>query len=176
MPEPQAGTGSRDGQGDGGQGPAPFDFDAWVASQPTDVQAAIEAGTKGLKSSLNGAREDAKQARDALKTAAETATGEMKAQLEQAQRDAAGLERKATFVDEAVQQRCKKPGALWTLAVAAEAFDRNGKPDWKYLRSEYPELFESEAAPRGNAGSGTGTPPANKPDMEAMLRRAAGRG
>lgn len=167
----------QDGQGEGSEPPAGgLDWDGWIADQDDEVKAAYEAHVTGLKHTVEATRKDNKELREAVKQAAQGADGELKAQLDALSGKLEEREREVAFIDQAVVQKCRKPRALWVLAVADQAFDRYGKPDWQHLRSTYGELFESAPAPRGNAGAGAGTPPAGGPDMEGLLRRAVGRG
>ena len=84
-------------------------------------------------------------------------------------------ERRATFVEEAVKPGidCRNPRAAYALAVTIDAFDRKGNPDWTLLKKEAPELF-GKLNPSAHGGSGTNEPPQAN-DMNAMIRRAAGR-
>jgi hypothetical protein len=167
----------QDGQGEGSEPPTgDLDWNGWIADQEPEVQAAFEAHVSGLKNTVEATRKDNKELREAVKLAAQGADGELKAQLDALSGKLEEREREVAFIDQAVVNGCRKPRALWVLAVADNAFDRYGKPDWQHLRSTYEELFAAAPAPRGNAGAGAGTAPPGGPDMESMLRRAAGRG
>jgi hypothetical protein len=167
----------QDGQGDGAEPPAGnLDWEGWVADQDPEVQAAYETHIKGLKNTVEATREDNKALRQAVKEAAQGADGDTKAQLDALSEKLEEREREVNFIDQAVGMKCKKPRALWVLAVADKAFDRYGKPDWQHLRSTYEELFDTAPTPRGNAGAGAGAAPTGGDEMEMRLRRAAGRG
>jgi hypothetical protein len=173
---PPDGQDGQDGSSDDGNAGAGFDYATWLEAQDEATAAGIEAHIGGLKRTVEATREDNKSLRQAVKDAAQGADGETKAQLDALGKKLEEREREVTFIDQAVAQKCRKPRALWVLAVADNAFDRYGKPDWQHLRSTYEELFETTPTPRGNAGAGAGTPPSGGPDMESLLRRAAGRG
>ena len=175
--DPNAQDQGQDGQGQGDQDQQDtIDFSAWMADQEPKVQQAFEGYESGLRNTVAATREDNKSLKEALKTASASADGELKTQLDALSGKLEEREREVAFIDQAVEQGVEKPRALWVLAKAAEAFDRYGKPDWQHLRSEYPMMFRTAPAPRGNAGSGAGTRPGGGPDMESMLRKAAGRG
>ena len=178
MPDdPNAQNGSQDGADQGDQDQQdPIDFSAWMAEQPEQVRQAFEGYESGLRNTVAATREDNKSLKEALKSASAQADGELKTQLDALSGKLEEREREVAFIDQAVEQNVEKPRALWVLAKAAEAFDRYGKPDWQHLRSEYPMMFRSQPAPRGNAGAGAGTSPRGGPDIESMLRKAAGRG
>lgn len=168
----------QDGQGEGSESPAGgLDWEGWIADQDDEVKAAHEAYIRGLKNTVEATRGDNKKLREAVKEAAQGADGETKAQLDALGKKLEEREREVAFIDQAVVEGVQKPRALWVLAVADNAFDRYGKPDWQHLRSEYPMMFRTAQGPRGNAGAGAGTPPSGAPDMEALLRqKALGRG
>lgn len=167
----------QDGQGEGSAPPAGgLDWDGWIADQDDEVKAAFEAHVTGLKNTVEATRKDNKELREAVKQAAQGADGDLKAQLDALSEKLEVREREVAFIDQAVVNGCRKPRALWVLAMADNAFDRYGKPDWQHLRSTYEELFSTTPAPRGNAGAGAGTPPPGGPDIESILRKAAGRG
>jgi len=175
--DPNAQGQDQDGQDQGAEDqPNAIDFAAWIADQSTDVQQAFEGYESGLRNTVAATREDNKSLKEALKSASAQADGELKTQLDALSGKLEEREREVAFIDQAVEQGVEKPRALWVLAKAAEAFDRYGKPDWQHLRSEYPMMFRTAPAPRGNAGAGAGTQPPGRVDMEAQLRKAAGRG
>jgi len=155
----------------------PIQFDVWLGQQDEKVKAAYEEHVTGLKNTVKATREErdqfAKELRDAAgKVAkgseAEKALNDMAAKYEVA-------ERRASFYEEATRPEigCRNPKVAFALAVADDLFDKKGIPNWTAIKAAAPELF-GVAAPRSNAGNGTGSPPKNE-SMNDLIRRAAGR-
>lgn len=75
---------------------------------------------------------------------------------------------------------CKNMKGARLVADALGLVDTDGQINWQALGEEAPEFFApTSVVPRGNAGSGAGTPP---PDTRSLsqrvsdaIRRAAGR-
>jgi hypothetical protein len=84
-------------------------------------------------------------------------------------------EKRASFFEEATRPGidCRNPKVAYAVAVADDLFDKRGIPNWTAIKAAAPELF-GVAAPRSNAGNGTGSPPKNE-SMNDLIRRAAGR-
>ena len=159
------------------QAAEPFDFDAWLDEQPQHVKQGLEGHTTGLKTALeterNQRKELAKEVKRLSGTAekgseAEKALGEMSTRLEQA-------EQRAAFMEEAIRPEigCSNPRTAFLVASAEGLFKRSGEPDWTAIKQAAPELFGARKTPPGNAGSGNGSPPAQKVGMNEWIRQAA---
>lgn len=156
-----------------------FDFDTWLGEQPEHVKKGYEGHTAGLKTALQTEREQrkefAKQLSELSKVAEkgselERALGETSTRLEES-------ERRAAFFEGAGKSEigCTNAKAAYLVANAGGLFKRSGEPDWDAIKKEAPELFARKVPP-GNAGSGNGSPPAQKADMNTYIRAQAGRG
>lgn len=156
-----------------------FDFDAWLGEQPEHVRKGYEGKTQGLHSALERERQERKEMSRQLKellpkaekgSEAEKALGEMSSRLEQANQ-------RAAFLEDALRPEigCSNPKAAFLVASADGLFKRSGEPDWGAIKAAAPELFGRKTPP-GNAGSGNGSPPASKADMNSWIRAASGRG
>lgn len=155
-----------------------FNFDEWLEEQPEHVKKGYEGKTQGLHSALEKERTTAKDLAKELKklsgiaeqgSEAQKALGEMSTRLEQA-------ERERDFIREASKPEigCANPDLAFLVAQAKDLFRRSGEPDWGAIKAAAPELF-TRRTPPGNAGSGNGSPPAEKLDMNTAIRRMAGR-
>lgn len=156
---------------------APFSFDEWLEEQPDHVKQGYEGHTSGLKTALETERSQRKALASELKklsgqaekgSEAEKALGEMSSRLEQA-------EQRVAFMEEAIRPEigCSNPKAAFLVAQADNLFKRSGEPDWAAIRAAAPELFGTRKTPPGNAGSGNGSPPAQKADMNSWIRTMA---
>lgn len=84
--------------------------------------------------------------------------------------------RRASFAEESGKPEigCTNPRVAFATAQAEGLFDARGNVNWQALKTAAPELFRVRA-PEGNAGAGTGTPPAATKSMNTFIRSAAGR-
>lgn len=173
MPEPGAAS-----NGDGGT-PAPeLTFDAWYGALDDKAKGLFDNHVTGLKAALNTERDNraalSKQIKD-LAAKAEKGS-ELEKQLSEASQKLEQAERRAEFMADALRPEigCSNAKAAYALAVADDLFDRHGRPDWNTLKSLAPELFRKPGL--GSADGGAGAQQAPKMDMNALIRRAAGRG
>ena len=155
----------------------PASWDAWIETQDETVKGLYESHITGLRSTVKATREErdtlAKKIKELSQKAEkgsefEKSLAEFTSKLEQA-------ERRATFIEESIKPEigCRNPKAAYALAMADNLFDRKGAAAWSTIKAAAPELFRKPSV-AGNAGSGTATPP-SKADMNAFIRRAAGR-
>lgn len=141
-----------------------------VDKLPANVQNMIkELRTENAKQR----RDFADQLREATKKAekgseAEKTLGELTAQLEQTQL-------RAAFIEDAIRPEigCSNPRAAFLVAQADNLFTKRGEPDWAAIKAAAPELFAGRKTPPGNAGSGNGSPPAQKVGMNEWIRQTA---
>ncbi len=183
--DPPAGQqpGQQPGQQSNQQPAAPADFETWLKEQPEEIRKLYDSHTAGLRSALQSERSQrndlARQLREAASKAeqgseAQKNLAETAAKLEEA-------ESRASFFEEATKPEigCTNPRLAYLAARESQAVDGKGRINWEALKNAYPELFKpkgaSTTAPAGNAGAGTGTQPPPKFDMNASIRKAAGR-
>jgi polyhydroxyalkanoate synthesis regulator phasin len=174
----QAGGSGQQVKGDQSQpGGETLTWDAWLAQQPDAVKTLFDEHVKGLKTALDTERAQrsdlAKQLREATQklekdSDARKGLEELASKLEIA-------ERRAMFYEEASKPdvQCTNPRLAWLVAQEANLFDRRGMPDWGAIRAAAPELFRRVGV--GSADGGTGQTGQQQFDMNAAIRRAAGR-
>ncbi|NPV85992.1 MAG: hypothetical protein HPY45_08300 [Anaerolineae bacterium] len=155
-------------------------FETWLDKQDEKVKALYSAHITGLKNTVSATRQErdelAKQIRELAGKAekgseAEKALKDISARLEAA-------ERRAAFLEEASKPEigCRNPKAAYAVAIAEGLFNsKTGLPDWETLKKIAPEFFGVKPAGSGNAGDGAGGNAEGKFDMNAAIRRAAGR-
>lgn len=84
---------------------------------------------------------------------------------------ASEAEARATFAEGANKEGVVDIKAAYAVAKS-EGLIKDGKPDWKRLRDEHPALFG--ATTRKTSANDTPDLKKGKPDMNALLRAAAG--
>ena len=161
------------------QGAKPLDFDAWLASQDESIKGLIETRFTTLENTVKATRGERDGfAQEIKKLAAGQKEGsEARAQLDNISAKLEATERRAAFLEEAMNPalQVRNPRAAWLLAEAGNHFKKNGTPDWDAIKQEAPELFGLPTA-RANAGNGTQTPPSPAQGMNEFIRKAAGHG
>jgi hypothetical protein len=175
----QQGNGEQGQQGQGqGEGGTPETWEAVLEGLPEDARSLYESHTQGLRSALEserGQRRDlARQLREATEALEEGS--DARTQLESLTQAAEAAEQRVAFYEEAAGQGVKNFKLAWLAAQESDAFDRRGNVQWERLQEEFPELFQAkqQSAP-GNAGAGTNQAPGGGADMNAIIRRGAGR-
>jgi hypothetical protein len=154
-------------------------FEDWVKAQPDEVRARIEQHTAGLKGAYEATKRErqtlAQQVADLTKQAADGS--EARKALETVQAAMLQTTRQNRFYESAPAD-LRNLHLAWLAAEDAKLVDAKGETDWKRLREIGPELFQpASPLPPGHAGNGSRqTPVSTVPDMNALLRRAAGRG
>lgn len=159
---------------------APQTWDAILAGLPEEQRALYDQSVTGLRNTVQATRQE----RDTLKARVDAVVGALdgkepaavKQQLAELQGELATAHQRAAFYEDAGKPEigCRNPRLAFMVAQAESLFDRRGNPDWAAIKSAAPELF-GIVAPAGHAGAGTGSPPAQKADMNAYIRQAAGR-
>lgn len=159
-----------------GETPAPT-WETILQGLPEDQRTAYEAHTKGLKTALDSERQAHKDLEKQVREAADKAKGEAKAELDRLAQQLESANRQADFYKEAGSPEigCASPELAYLAAEKDGLFDRRGAVNWVTLKERYPVLFTQQQPARGNAGSGTQTPPTPAQDMNTWIRRAAGR-
>ena len=152
-------------------------WEAILETLPDDHKALYEQHTQGLQSAL---RTERQQRQDLAKQLRE-ASGQLEAgskarqDLEALQAQFEDAQRRADFATEAGGQGVSNVKLAYLAAQEFDLFDRRGNVQWDELRKAAPELFRQSQPARGNAGAGTAAPPSPAQDMNAFIRRAAGR-
>lgn len=184
-----AGTGA--GQGDPGTAtstngdnteanPAtPPDFETWLNGQDATVKGLISTRFERLEGALKGEREGRKTLEKQLKTlSGKTEEGsELRQQLDKTLAELQTEGDRADFYEFGLKQGVSDLRLAW-LAYSAEKdkYTRRGAIDWDALKADHPSLFAGPAAPRANAGAGTGTQtPGSTASMNDLIRAKAGR-
>jgi hypothetical protein len=179
-----AGTGQAAGQGQGtgqgtgqAQGAAPT-FETWLEKQDDTVKGLLDGHIKGLKTALDserGSRKDMeKQLREMAKKAEDGSEAQKK--LTGMADQVSAADRRADFYEEAHRAGVSNIKLAFLVAEKEDLFDSKNRVNFEAMKKDYPELFGGKPVPDGNAGNGTeGTPGGAAKDMNAMIRRAAGR-
>ena len=174
-------AGPGDGQTDGAQGQGtPQTWDAFVAALPAETRALYDQSVTGLRNTVQATRQE----RDTLKARVDALVGALdgkeptavKQQLTELQTELATANQRAAFYEDAGKPEtgCRNPKLAFMVAQSENLFDRRGNPDWQAIRTAAPELF-GPVVPAGNAGAGTGNPPAARQNINDYIRQAAGR-
>lgn len=195
-PETGAGGGASGGSGqsqdggkqqgqDGGKQQGPLTWDAWSATLTPEHKQLLdqhfETRTQGLKSALDGEREGKKALEKQLRDAAAKAEAGSVAQQElakladQVQTEGAKLSEattKASAYEVLAGSGCTNLRLAYLAAREIDAFDKKGGLDVEALRKQMPELFGRRS---GDAGAGTNGQPSGGANLNALIRRAAGR-
>ena len=168
--------GQTEGQGQG----TPQTWDAFVETLPVEMRALYDQSVTGLRNTVQATRQE----RDALRARVDALVGALdgkeptavKQQLTELQMELATANQRAAFYEDAGRAEigCRNPKLAFMVAQAEQLFDRRGNPDWQAIRAAAPELF-GPVVPQGNAGAGTGSPPATKQSINDYIRQAAGR-
>jgi hypothetical protein len=150
----------------GTQAPAtsapPADWDSYIASLPADQKDLVgklyTEKNQGLLNSVKATRDErdtlGKQLREAAGKLEKGSEIEKKLTETANQLDAAN--KRASFMEEAIEHDCKNPRAAFAVASANELFNKSGAPDWKEIEKMAPELF-GKPAPKSKGGAGAGT-------------------
>lgn len=155
----------------------PPTWEAILEGLPEESKTLYDQHTQGLKHALDAERLQRKDLTAQLREATGQleAGSKIKADLEALQGKLEETERRADFATEASGQGVNNVRLAYLAAQEFETFDRRGNVQWDQLKKAAPELFAQSAPARGNAGSGTQTPPTPAQDMNAYIRRMAGR-
>lgn len=160
------------------QEPGKATWETWLETAPAEVKALYEEHTAGLLSTVRATRAERDSLKAQIKEMLPKAEkgSEMETRLTETLSKLEATERRATFIEEAVKPSigCRNPKAAYALAVADNLFTRSGSPDWDAIKEAAPELF-GVGAPPAKPGAGTGQPSPEANDMNARIRKAAGR-
>ena len=155
----------------------PATWESILSELPEEAQAIYVQHTQGLKNALDAERQQRKDLAGQLREASSQLEAGSKARtdLEALQARLEETEKRADFVEQSVTQGVTNARLAYLAAQEFDTFDRRGNVQWDALKEAAPELFAQPAPARGNAGSGTSAPPNPAQDMNAYIRRMAGR-
>ena len=160
-----------------GNGETPPTWDSILEGLPEEAKGAYEQHTQGLQSALRAERQQRQDLAKQLREASSQLEAGSKARqdLEALQAQFEDAQRRADFATEAGSHAVSNVKLAYLAAQEFDLFDRRGNVQWDELRNQAPELFTQPQPARGNAGSGTSAPPSQAQDMNAHIRRMAGR-
>lgn len=179
-----------DGTGDGAGGEGdqtkddqqkegtPIEWDTFHDSLPEEAQKLLSDRESGLKTALKAERDARKDAEKDLRDVAgklEKDSDAQKEVLKLADEVALG-NAKADFYEEAHEEGVSNLKLAYVVAREDGLIDKRGKINFDKMKESYPELFGKKKVPPGGAGEGTGgKQPGEKVDMNALIRKKAGR-
>jgi len=153
------------------------DLESWIKGQPEEVQQAFETHIRGLKNALAAERDQRKTVERQLRDAAAKLEKDSEARkaLEQYAEKLRLLERQSAFYDAAHAAGCTNLRLAFIAANDAGLIREDGTADWETMRAKFPELFgRARTAGDAKVGDGHDKMP-SAADMNAFIRRAAGR-
>jgi hypothetical protein len=162
------------GQQQGGQQEQTFEnFEAFLAKQPEGVRKLYETHTTGLKSALQGERDNNKKLEKDLRDAASKAEkgSENEKKLIAMADEISKANLKATFYEGAVEAGISNIKLAFVAAKEDDLFKKDGSVDWDALKKSYPELFGSSASNDAGAGSRSQN---TSPSMDDIIRKKSG--
>jgi hypothetical protein len=170
----QQGNQGQQGQNQGVQAPT---YDQWLAKQDEHVRGLIDGNVKGLKSALDDERESRKGFEKTIRDLAKKAEAgsEAQKQLEQLAESVSTANRRTEFYEAAHAAGVTNLKLAFTVATEEGLFDKVGRANFDQLKKDYPELFGTKKAPRGDGGAGNEGQPRGG-SMNDFIRKAAGGG
>jgi len=173
---PQDGTGEAP-PGDSYTPPpgTPQDFAEWLKSRPEDEREQYDAHTRSLQTGLERERTTNKTLRQEIKGIAAQAEGATKQELDALSEKLAVADQRIDFYRLALREGVPNVDLAWLAAREIGAFDKHGAPDFSTLKAQYPELFPTRRKPGAGAGAGANGDAPAATDMNAFIRRSAGR-
>ena len=154
-------------------------FEGFLGKQPKTVQELYSKHVTGLRNTVAATRQERDDLSKQIKELTQKAEkgSELERRLTEISQKLESAERKADFMEQAMKPEigCRNPAVAYALATVNSLFNSKGVPDWNAVKLAAPELFGKEVPP-AHAGEGTGSGPAGKADMNALIRRKAGRG
>jgi len=154
----------------------PEEFAAFLKAQPPQAREAYDAHTRSLQSGLEREREANKTLRKDLKAIASAAEGITKQDLDALSEKLTVADRRIDFYRLALREGVLNVDLAWLAAQEIGALDKHGAPDFSILKAQYPELFPARRKPAAQAGAGANGEAPTGTDMNAFIRRSAGRG
>jgi len=154
----------------------PPEFAEFLKTQPAEARNAYDAHTRSLQSGLERERTTNKTLRQEIKQIASAADGVTKQDLDALSEKLTVADQRIDFYRQAIREGLPDPDLAWLAAREIGAFSKNGAPDFSMLKAQYPKLFPQARKPAAQAGAGANGEGPNTVDMNAFIRRSAGRG
>ncbi len=172
------GSGGGDGGDKGAGGGETPTFDTYYAGLDATTKGLIDSHVSGLKTALDSERKNGKTLAQQVKELAEKADegSDSKAALEAMSAQLAEANRKAQFFDAAAAKGVKNINLAYVAAKEEGLFDSNGACNFEALKGKFPELYSPAAGGGGGGDAGSGSSTTQSDDINAAIRRAAGRG
>jgi hypothetical protein len=174
---PQAGAGEAAPPQDDYTPPpkTPDEFAEWLKARPVEERAVYDSYTRSLQESVSRERESNKTLSRELKAIAARGDGATKEELDALSEKLTVADRRIDFYRLALREGVPNVDLAWLAAREVGAFDKHGAPDFSMLKAQYPELFPKRR-PAAQAGAGANGEAPLTSDMNAFIRRSAGRG
>jgi len=154
----------------------PEDFAEWLKARPADEREQYDGYTRSLQASVARERDANKSLRQDLKAITAQADGHTKEELDALSEKLAVADQRIDFYRQAIREGVPNVDLAWLAAREIGAFDKHGAPDFSTLKAQYPELFPARRPPSAQAGAGSNGNTPTSGDMNAFIRRSAGRG
>ena len=154
----------------------PPEFAEFLKSQPPEARDQYDAYTLNLRQAAERERDTNKTLRQELKAIAARQDGATKEEIDALSEKLAVADRRIDFYRQAVREGVPNVDLAWLAAREIGAFDKHGAPDFSALKAQYPELFPAKRKPAVQAGAGANGDSPTSGDMNAFIRRSAGRG
>lgn len=143
-------------------------YDDWFAGQDESVKSLVGGRLKSLESAYESVKTERKDLAKKLEILAKE-NEPLREQLTQLRKDVEDHEKRAEFFEAAVKVNCSNPKLAWHIA------NTDGLT-LAAMQSTYPELFRRTVPVVTAAGAGAGKSQTVPADMNAAIRKAAGRG
>jgi hypothetical protein len=152
-------------------------FESWIGAQPDAVRGLVDTHVGGLKNALNSEREQRKELQKALKDATKALEDgtEARTRLEGLSGKLEAYEQQIGAYDALQAAGVSNLKLAYIAAREAGAVDKSGQVAMETLKAAYPELFIKKVAVSANAGTGSRNGVPAGTDVNAQIRRAAGR-
>jgi hypothetical protein len=152
-------------------------YETWIQTQDETIRGMLEGHERGLRNALESERTSRKDLEKQLRDLAGKAEkgSEAEKSLTEMADKVASSDRRADFYEEAHAAGVTNLRLAYLVAEQDELIDKKGQMNFEELKKKYPELFGAQKPiPKGNAGSGTQTPPPGA-TMNDFIRAASGR-
>jgi hypothetical protein len=172
-------------QGGAGQAPPPDDytpppgtspeFAEFLKAQPPEARQQYDTHTLNLRQAAERERETNKTLKRDLKNLAAQEGGPTKADLDALSEKLSVADSRIDFYRLATREGIADVDLAWLAAREIGAFNKNGAPDFSLLKAQYPLLWPQARKPAAQAGAGANGQAPTGTDMNAFIRRSAGR-
>lgn len=161
-----------------GETPEEQPFETWLAAQDEPIRERYTRHTSGLRAALESERAARKDLERQIRQLArqQDEGSAARAELERLSATLGEQSGRAEFYEAAHAAGVTDLRLAYLAARDAGLMDERGRADLAQLKARHPHLFPSPRVPSGHAGSGTAAEPGPRNDMNALIRRASGRG